>query len=323
MAFGITWNSELYGIDYARDMFFLANLSLRPPRSSQISPAVVYSLSIEKLPSSSLMIDGRDIPDYLRNIRRLEIGTAILETNAFGPSKIQIHRGAMYFYTLFPQFFLAPASHSIRVLHLSADAPWGWYPKIDLRGIHFPCLESLTLSRFTFSHDWQMYWLSHHADTLKRLSLINCAILCHATSTYRNYNLDSEGYPRRYEYFDPDGTITGSYHYRKRWSNCFLGLACILPYLQSFSLVAPAPETRDTHRRGIPNEEKQALCANDRYLKYTSAFYTPYCFERSDEERSQTEQDKADRQAFRKLFDMIRWRESTQNRKSPLDQATL
>ena len=305
LKFGLSMNEDENGYSYAREMFSLATSSLQAALSSRSPSPGLYSLSIEKLPCEWRMIDGRNISEYLRDLRRLEIGITTLGHNTFLAPNIQTYAGAMGFYARLPQVFLAPASQNLRVLHLSADAPWGWYPKIDLRGIHFPFLESLTLSRFTFTHDWQMYWLSHHADTLKRLSLINCAILCHATST--KY-LDNEGYPQGSEFTTWDSTIRSYYYYKKRWSKYFQGLARFLPRLQSFSLVTPDLMTRDTHRRRIPDEEKQACCVAERYLKYNPICYTPTCMEELGDELKQTEQDKEDWQAFRLLLETIRRR---------------
>lgn len=127
----------------------------------------------------------------------------------------------MSFYLQLPQTWLAPASPKIRTLHLSAGDPWGWYPKVDIRGIYFPHLRDLTLVRFTFSHDWHLQWMSHHATSLKRLILINCAILDHAVSTGQCF--DSEGYPLGVEprLHGDDTQVQGSHSHKKRWSHYF------------------------------------------------------------------------------------------------------
>lgn len=262
MTFGVTMNEGSMGITYAWEMFSLARSLLRTLLESRSPPSGLHSLSIEKLPCCLLMTD---LSQCLLNIRKLEIDITIL-TATWDPQHIQTSSAAMGFYARVPEVFLAPASNNLRVLHLSADCPWGWYPKIDLRSIRFPYLESLTLSRFIFSHDWQMNWLSNHADTLKRLSLINCAILRNATSP-TGY-LDGEGYPRRIEFDDLHlGTTTrSSWHHEKLWSEYFLRFAHLLSSLQSFSLVAPDPVIRNTRRQGIPHEENQACCNPKRYM---------------------------------------------------------
>ena len=310
LKFGLNMNHYELGDAYALEMFELATYSLRAALSSRSPSPGLYSLSIEKLPCEYQSINHSNISEYLRDLRRLEIGTTTLGINIIDPPNDQTYEEAMGFYARFPRVFLAPASQNLKVLHLSADAPWGWYPRIDLRGIHFPSLESLTLSRFTFTHNWQMHWLSDHARTLKRLSLINCAILCHATCTCRKF--DDEGYPRCSEAFIRDGAIRYSFWYKKRWSKYFLGLARFLPRLQSFSLVTPDLATRDTHPQGIPDEEEQACCVADRYLKYKPICYTPTCMEELGEEHkqklTQMEQDKEDRRYFWLLLEMIRRR---------------
>ena len=276
MTFGVTMNEGIVGETYARDMADLAIYLLTKLLSSHTPPLELHSLSIEKLPCCCLILEDVDRlnSQCLRSFRKLEIGIITLEPD-WSPTqkRVRTYHEAMKFYARFPRVLLAPASHTLRVLHLSADAPWGWYPKIDLRSIHFPYLESLTLSRFTFSHDWQMYWLVNHADTLKRLSLTNCAILCHATST--SQYLDREGYPQKdeYDFSDEPTAFRHSYHYKKRWSNFFLGFAGFLRHLQSFSLVASDPVIRDGPHYRVPADEIRACGARDRYLKYDSTSY--------------------------------------------------
>ena len=307
MTFGVTMNDNVSTAGYAWETFFLATSLLQTQLSSRPAPPNLDSLSIEKLPSAHQIDHSDNISKYLRNLRRLKIDTTTLtlKTGTDNPDDTQTYRGAVDFYARFPQVFLAPASHSLRVLHLSADARWGWYPKIELRGIHFPYLESLTLSRFTFSNLWQTQWLSHHADTLKSLSLINCAILCHATST--SEYIDREGYVYDSAHFRKRNPGRYSFWHKKRWSDYFFEFTCFLPRLQSFSLVAPGFVTRDAHRQSVPDEEEQACRVPDRYLNYTSVCFTPTCVGSGEEDKT-TEQDEDDRTALWVLLEVIRRR---------------
>jgi len=53
----------------------------------------------------------------------------------------------------------------------------GFFPKLDLRTIHFPQLRTLALGNYTFTHDWQLEWITSHALTLQNLYLDDCPIL--------------------------------------------------------------------------------------------------------------------------------------------------
>ena len=205
--------SQAFGRNYVSNMFKLAFLSFRtsPPRCP--NPPRPSSLSIENVPSD-YMSTSLDFSELLQNIRRLKLRTITLQNGPIHTNTKQLYRGAMSFFAGLPGLWLVPASQSLTVLHLSADAPWGWYPKINFRDIHFPHLKDLVLSRFTFSHDWQMTWLLRHDRSLKRLSLIGCAILDHATST-RQY-FDREGYPLGIEPSWQGPGVMGSYEYQKR-----------------------------------------------------------------------------------------------------------
>lgn len=304
--FGASINEPLIGTIYINQMFSLAMSSLETLFSSRAPSPGLYELSIEKLPSEHYTICNTRMSRYLRDIRKLEIDTIVSEMIMDNQSDC-VCRGAVEFYDRFPQVFLAPASNNLRILHLSADAPWGWYPKIDFRGVRFPHLESLTLSCFTFSHDWQVYWLGIHADTLKHLRLINCAILYYAESTTQA--LDSEGYPQESEHYGfSDQPVKGFYRYDARWSNLFFQFACLLYQLESFSLVAPDVVTRDTVRQDVPDEEKQACCARDRYLDYTTTIYTSSFDDGAELESEKAKRDKMDRGKLAALLKSIKFR---------------
>ena len=304
--FGAPMNEPLIGTIYVSQMFSLAMSSLESLFSSRPSSPGLYELSIEKLPSEHYTICDTRISQYLRDIRRLEIDTIISEMIGSNQSDVAC-RGAVDFYDRFPQVFLAPASHNLRILHLSANAPWGWYPKIDFRKVRFPHLERLTLTRFTFSHDWQVYWLGDHDGTLKHLRLINCAILCHAESTTQT--LKHEGYPYMSEHYGDPNPVVGSYRYETRWCDLFNQFSCVLLELQSFSLVAPDAVARDSFRQDLFDEEKQACCARDRYLDYTTITYTSSFDEGAELESEQEKQDKRDRSYLASFLVSIKFRE--------------
>lgn len=70
---------------------------------------------------------------------------------------------------------------------------FGYSPKLDLRGVHFPSLRTLALGNYTFTHDWQLDWLSSHSSTLENLYLDDCIVVYYAK--LYDCKVDSEGYP--------------------------------------------------------------------------------------------------------------------------------
>lgn len=210
----------------------------------------------------------------LRNLRVLDFNIISLEPGMVPPISRKSALEAMHFHSHFPQIWLEPASRNLTILHLSADAPWGWHPKADFREILFPNIEELTLSRFTFSHDWQLQWLVRHANSLKRLRLIECHILDHAMSI--KYGFNHEGYPLLAPPNPKQSTsVQGSYRYRSRWSDYFKTFATSLPLLQSFSLFAPDHVYRSTSRFTVLDEEAKQATQYNRYAVFTSCGFTP------------------------------------------------
>ena len=245
-------------------MYFVVFQSLPRFRFSRDN---MRRLSIENLPTQfwPALTSSRNSFQGLRNIHTLEVSINTFEQSPHSP--------AMSFYDQLPHFWLAPLAQSLRTLHLSANTPWGWYPKVDLRGVYFLYLEDLMLARFTFSHDWQLQWLSDHADSLKRLRLIECAILDHATST-RQYFCD-EGYPLRRERRGTATRVRGFHSHEKRWSHYFKAIETCLPRLRSFSLLPVDHVIRCTNRQAVFDQEIAPIRNAHRYLKYRSISYSP------------------------------------------------
>lgn len=225
----------------------------------------------------------------------------------------------MNFYLQLPQTWLAPASPNLRMLHLSADHYWGWYPKVDFRGIYFPYLRDLTLVRFTFSHDWHLQWFSDHATTLKRLTLMEYSILDHAASTGQYF--DNEGYPLGVDTRGDDARVQGFYSHNKRWSHYLSAMETTLPRLLSFSLISHDHVSKGTHLQVILGKEISSIRGSHRYLEYRSNHtYSPLFgntlstfdeFERYNmcEGERHAQQEKVE-QALRALFAMIERRNS-------------
>ncbi|KAF4845888.1 hypothetical protein CGCSCA4_v006430 [Colletotrichum siamense] len=89
-----------------------------------------------------------------------------------------------------PEWFTPSAARNLTVLSLHHDELWGYAPKFDFRTIGaapdpgLPQLRTLSLSRFCFSHEWQIDWIaSLGKGDLKELYLDDCVLLSVAYCT--------------------------------------------------------------------------------------------------------------------------------------------
>ena len=108
--------------------------------------------------------------------------------------------GPRYKPTGHPHFFfgsvgfawLTPTMPNLTSLVLLSDSYWGYFPKVDISPLFFPCLQVLALGRYTFSHDWQLEWIIKHRGTLQTLYLYDCPIVI---TTRCRHGRDKDGYP--------------------------------------------------------------------------------------------------------------------------------
>jgi hypothetical protein len=90
--------------------------------------------------------------------------------------------------------WLQPCADTLTTLVLYQSDWFGYFPKLDLRVIRFSYLHTLALGRYTFTHDWQLDWLSSCSPVLKRLYLDHCIVVFY-TITGGSFPEDDEGYP--------------------------------------------------------------------------------------------------------------------------------
>lgn len=81
------------------------------------------------------------------------------------------------FFAELPSFWLKPTVSNLRHLTLYSTHYFGFYPKCDLRGVHFPQLRTLSFGNHTFVDDSQLDWILSHGTTLTELYLDDCPIL--------------------------------------------------------------------------------------------------------------------------------------------------
>ncbi|KAK4450176.1 f-box domain protein [Podospora aff. communis PSN243] len=94
-----------------------------------------------------------------------------------------------------PSAWLQPAAKNLTTLCLFQDFCFGFCPKLDLRGVHFPNLKTLAFGSYVFSHQWQLDWISSHSATLENLHLQECPVLHYMTFPGDAFSPDPEGYP--------------------------------------------------------------------------------------------------------------------------------
>ncbi|GAB1196770.1 hypothetical protein APSETT444_006045 [Aspergillus pseudonomiae] len=129
-----------------------------------------------------------------------------------------------------PSFWLKPTLQNLEKLSLGHLDFWGYYPKLDLRGVHFRQLRTLELTRYTFVHDSQLDWILSHRNTLIELNLYECAIAWNIkeTADKEMAYLDLDSYTTR------TGTRRSRYAtYDKRWHDYFKSFQD-LPHLRRF-----------------------------------------------------------------------------------------
>ena len=132
---------------------------------------------------------------------------------------------------------------NLRHLTLYSDIRVGWYPKLDLRSVHFAQLETLALGQFVFSNDLPFEWIMKHSETLQELYLDHCSILYQSGAGYLQHEwLDEEGYQiaepitPRYSHLQdqPSDQKLSFGTYTKRWHEIFNHFSTTLIRLHTF-----------------------------------------------------------------------------------------
>jgi len=136
------------------------------------------------------------------------------------------------------KYWLQPLQEFGRLtsLKIYGSIPWGYLPKCDLRGLHFPKLRSLSLGNMNFTHDWQLEWIVSHGSTLESLSLRNCPII---PDTELIHEVDEENYPILPRVRQPTGRgrgVKSTWTYATRWHHYFNRFRSELPRLRHFTI---------------------------------------------------------------------------------------
>lgn len=179
-----------------------------------------------------------------------------------------------------PLYWLQPVQNHLVKLDLGRNGLWGYCPKAELRGLHFPKLKSLALREMAFSHDWQLQWILSHGETLKSLTLYGCVI---AYGIWLADDHDAERYPRlTYDYRTWDSRDRNDvfhWSYEGRWNSFFDKMMEGLPYLCDMRYNADWPNDPETEieRHDYRIFYSAGFCgSNERYLCPPEEWFPPF-----------------------------------------------
>lgn len=222
-----------------RNVFFRQLLSAL--NSPEHPASRLNSLSIHHLQDwvNPDIANSNDFKALLERLDVLELFIASEQCDACPECEIWIPERYDFYSEQLRRYWLQPLAEIGRLTHLKlyGSIPWGYLPKCDLRGLHFPKLKSLILGNMNFTHEWQLEWILSHGSTLEALALHHCPIIPHIETTL---SVDAEGYtilPTRYP-----GTSRGRRpvasrsKYDSRWHDYFNSFRTKLPHLRHFAL---------------------------------------------------------------------------------------
>ncbi|KAJ8067789.1 hypothetical protein OCU04_003386 [Sclerotinia nivalis] len=195
--------------------------------SSQYPTPCLNTISLKNLQNvnDSSLTTSEDFLAVLKRITNLRLRVVTEYDEAF-PGSSWFFPEMHNFFAELPSTWLAPCAENLKFLTIHCDQLWGYFPRCDWRGVHFPRLEKLELGNYSFSHDWQLDWIISHGKTLEVLTLDACPML----SVVRQFgNLDEENYA-----VQPTAGLDErkTWHYRTKWSDYYLRMQSDLPKLR-------------------------------------------------------------------------------------------
>jgi hypothetical protein len=230
-----SWTDAREDFEY-RDIFFRKLLSA--VNHSEHPASKLNSLSIQNL-QDCVNADTATSTDFMSLISLLdELELLVLSEEKGDEYEIRIQERHDFYSGQLRRYWLQPLSEVGRLtsLKLYGSISWGYLPKCDLRGLHFPKLKSLDLGNMTFTHEWQLDWIVSHGSSLERLSLKNCPIIPDFELTWR---IDTDGYPvlpTPYPGTSRGRRVAGRSKYESRWHDYFRNFRSKLPQLRHFAV---------------------------------------------------------------------------------------
>ncbi|KAJ6104256.1 hypothetical protein N7523_010576 [Penicillium sp. IBT 18751x] len=215
-----------------------------------------------------------------------------------------------FFTRVLPSIWLKPAMGSLENLALYSTFYWGAYPKVNLDGVHFPQLKSLSLGHFSFVDDKQLDWILGHSETLQELYLDDCPILISMRFFEFESNLSNCQIPKsNMEIQDRNGQQEFHHTYPRRWHEMFSSIQRGLPHLRRFGFGV----SESWHRFVLPFESEREIVQalmQDRYLAFDggtgpSPFLEKENYLEFHPDKEWPQCDEEDRSALKELYEKI------------------
>jgi hypothetical protein len=189
---------------------------------------------------------SRDFKALLSRLDELEL--LVVSEEEDNEYEIRIPERHEFYSRQLRRYWLQPLQEIGRLTHLKlyGSIPWGYLPKADLRGLHFPKLKSLVLGNMSFTHEWQLEWIVFHGRTLEELALHNCPIIPDIETVW---SIDAEGYtilPTHYPGTGRGRRVASRAKYDSRWHDYFHNFRMNLTRLRRFAV---------THGRWLQGNE--------------------------------------------------------------------
>ncbi|KAJ5857005.1 hypothetical protein N7455_007899 [Penicillium solitum] len=254
---------------------------------------------------------SNDFQRILGTLSSLRLNVAHTTDSMCPENELESEEVAEFHERILPSVWLKPTMGSLRKLSLYSNLYWGFYPKLQLEGIHCPNLQSLALGKFTFFEDQQLDWILSHSSTLEELYLDDCSILIQTKVVNANYQLSKCPIPesrmklRRPGQWGDDW----SYHYPRRWNDYFASFGTGLPHLRRFAI--GHNEGWDSYPYEVPFEKELDLVPalmRDRYMEFDGGMGPSQLLSpRSDPQAEHWPQcDDEDREALKALYGKIK-----------------
>jgi len=173
----------------------------------------------------------------------------------------------LFFGDCTPAWF-APFMSNLTTLELLSESYWGYWPRIDLTPLFFPRLQVLALGKYTFTHTWQLKWVTKHGN-LRKLYLYDCPIV---SRIHLLHDFDKDGYPISGPGSNPNGPERVR-EYPATWANYLDEIRKSLLELQVFNIT----HENDLERRvSQPNVNRRQYFETYEYMKNTSFSVSRY-----------------------------------------------
>lgn len=163
---------------------------------------------------------------------------------------------------------MKPTLATLQHLTIYSSNYFGFYPKFNPTGLHFPHLKTLALGNHAFIHDSQLDWILSHADTLTELYLDDCPIL------YEVAIYDKEQTYLEPASFGSKEDLENKHYaaYDKRWHDYFNAFRERLPHLKHFRY-GHCPYWWDDDSTPFEQEGFINICLRrDRYMVFCDGF---------------------------------------------------